>query len=217
MKRILVILANSRKKGGRCIAGIDVETGEWIRRCWAEGDRGIEDQWVDQSIEHLLDIVEIPLESDGPNRELQPENRRIIQGPPWKRRGRATLAEIQRYCQPEGPLLYNTCGRIHPSEIRSACATGVQPSSLALIRPSLPVHFFTRGTPRGKRVQAVFDFGGNRYQLRVTDYIFEKQFPPYHTETKPCLLAVSLAMPFERDGYCYKLVAGVIPLSEGQS
>ncbi len=93
MKRRLIILAHSRKMKKRCIAGIDVETGEWVRPCWASGDGGLSGRWVDQYVQSLLDVVELPLENDGPNRDLQPENRRIIKGP-WRTVGRATLQDI---------------------------------------------------------------------------------------------------------------------------
>lgn len=47
----IVCLANSFKKGGRCVAGIDLETGRWMRPI-GRGDEGaIGDERFDSSNE----------------------------------------------------------------------------------------------------------------------------------------------------------------------
>jgi hypothetical protein len=115
----LIILANSRKKGNRCIAGIDTATGEWIRPVYEDGDQGV--PWnvrqVDGKEPRLLDILSIPLASDGPHRDIQPENRSILKGA-WKKVGQATPQQVAQYCQSAGLVLHNADRRIHIATLR---------------------------------------------------------------------------------------------------
>lgn len=237
MKRRLVILANSRKKGGRCIAGIDVETGEWIRPCYGGGTEGIPHAFVSSCGGELLDIIDIWLDDDGPNRVLQPENRTLRMGPEerwqpeeleglgvlqelfglWRVVGKATIDDIRKYCEPKGPLLHNTEPKVPLDKLPCFASPGTPMKSLALVSPSGPVIFRHVGQRRwgGNKVTASFVFDGVEYTLPVTDYRIENAFSGSPSQVPQCLLTVSLGLPYE--SYCYKLVAGVIPLSEGQS
>jgi hypothetical protein len=209
MRRNLIILANSRKMGNRCIAGIDAQTGEWVRPCFGTGEEGV--PWsvrqVDGAEPQLLDILAIPLAKDGPHRDIQPENRRILKGA-WKSVGKATVKQVAKYRQKSGLILHNVGRRIDVDELRQVAAK--DRNSLCLIRAH--VDFSTEGTYRGKRVNAAFMHGSNRYCLPVTDYEYERRFPAYGTAEAECLLTISLGSPYERDNCCYKFVAGVTEL-----
>jgi len=155
----------------------------------------------------LLDVVSIPLADDGPHRDIQPENRRILEGP-WQPRGRARSEKVIRYCQTRGLILHNADRRIHVDQLRKVADEDRH--SLCLIRAT--VTFYTDATRKGrKRVWASFAFDGNPYRIPVTDYKFEHDFPPYSTRKADCLLTLSLGLPYEGDN-CYKFVAGVLEL-----
>jgi hypothetical protein len=208
MRRNLIILANSRKRGNRCIVGIDTETEEWVRPCVGEGEKGI--PWHVRQINgaepQLLDIVAIPLASNGPNREIQPENYTVLKGS-WEKVGKVTIKQITKYCQRRGLILHNTDRRIHITELSNVSKRDRK--SLCLIHTH--VEFSTEATYRGKkRVNATFVYGSNRYCFPVTDYEFERHFLAYTTDEADCLLCISLGLPYEIDDFCYKFVAGVI-------
>ena len=209
MRRNLVILANSRKMGNRCIAGIDAESGEWVRPVYETGDQGV--PWsvrqVDGAEPCLLDIVSISVASDGPHRDIQPENRRILKGA-WRREGQATVDQIAKYRLKAGLILHNADRKIHVGKLRQVAAKDMK--SLCLIRAH--VAFSTEGTYRGKRVNAQFKLGQSEYLIPVTDYEYERQFPAYGTAAADCLLTISLGTPYERDNCCYKFVVGVMEL-----
>ena len=210
MRRNLIILANSRKmRPNRCIAGIDAQTGEWVRPCFGKGEEGVpwDVRQVDGAEPQLLDMVAIPLASDGPHRDVQPENCRLLKGA-WKGVGKATVKQVAKYCQKSGLILHNVDRRIHVSKLQNVSEN--ERKSLCLVQAR--VDFSTEGTYRGKRVNAAFMHGSHRYCFPVTDYEYERRFPAYGTAERDCLLTISLGTPYERDNCCYKFVAGVMEL-----
>ena len=210
MARKLIILANSRKKGNRCIAGIDADTGEWVRPCFGTGEQGVPRRvrLVGGMEPRLLDIVAVPLANDGPHRDIQPENRQIAPGP-WERVGKAALEEVAGYCQEGRLILHNAARWIHVSQLHKVAAEDRK--SLCLIQAHTA--FSTERTHTGsQRVVATFAHGWSKYAIPVTDYEFEHAFPANGARECKCLLTLSLGMPFERDNCCYKFAAGIIEL-----
>ena len=212
----MVCLANSWKGGGnnRCIAGIDMETGRWLRPCFGSGEEGI--PWQARQIEGrepaLLDLLEMPLADDGPHREYQPENRQLLPGS-WRKVGTATLTDVLQYCEEGGFLLGNFDRRVPAEEALKLPQS--ERKSLCLLQTR--VHF-TTGSKVSRRtgiayeaVFAAFQYGAHHYQeLDVTDADFAQRFPTCPAADVDCVLTVSRGSPY--GGYCYKLVAGVIPL-----
>lgn len=79
MRKNIILLTKSRKKGGYCTAGIDLENGEWIRIV-SDGEGCISNEMLDRhlkyndgSIAQILDIIEIECNEYKPN-YYQPEN-----------------------------------------------------------------------------------------------------------------------------------------------
>lgn len=209
MRHNIIILANSRKMGNRCIAGIDAQSGEWMRPCFGTGKDGIpwEIRRVDDGEPKLLDIISIPLANDGPHRNIQPENRILSEGT-WEKVGKTTVKQVLKYVQKYEPILHNADRRIHVSSLYKIHENNRK--SLCIIRTN--VVFTTKASTIGKKkVVASFEHCGAQYNIDVTDPI-EYAFPPYSTGEAKCLLTISLGMPYERDNYCYKFVAGVIEL-----
>ena len=105
----IVCLANSYKGGGRrCIAGIDIKTGEWVRPIshGAEKAVGWDIRKVDNAEPEILDILDIPLQDSRPNEEYQPENRFLARGK-WRKISRLDPQDLLKYCDDDNVILHN--------------------------------------------------------------------------------------------------------------
>lgn len=221
-----ICLANSRKLGGRCIAGIQIQNNEWIRPVsnFPEGSLVSQHYTLDTgNAVALLDVVRINVREPKP--ELtQPENW-ILADSRW--RHIRTLSANEAFQSLEslidsGPvLLGNTTDRIN---INSLAGQSVN-ASLTLINPrSLRWHITT--SLRGSRqTRAQFDVGGQCYNIAVTDPLWHSKLGELtigNYQRNVCglrpsdriLFTVSLGKPMT-NGECFKLVAGVIVLPEG--
>ena len=80
--KTIVCLANSRKHGERCIAGIDRETGRWVRPVSGLDDGRVPRarQLVDGRDVQLLDLVRVPLAETGPDFGFEWENLSLLPG-----------------------------------------------------------------------------------------------------------------------------------------
>ena len=86
MRKTIVVLANSVKKSGRCLAGKDLvrfgdkwQVGKWIRPVGAPDGGEVPLYFMTRALGHdpqLLEIVEIPLDRAVPLPD-QPENGRF--------------------------------------------------------------------------------------------------------------------------------------------
>ena len=97
VKRI-ICLANSWKLKERCIAGIDIDTGKWVRpicdSLYPEDGRVPESvRLVNGREPQLLDILEIPLADTGNNFGFESENLSVLKGD-WHLTGRALPYEL---------------------------------------------------------------------------------------------------------------------------
>ena len=90
-------------------------------------------------------------------------------------------------------------------------------SSLVLIEPRNFQLFLATGLTFKQKIRAEFMYNGDTYNLSVTDPFVEKIYADrtpgrYRIEDRLLYLCISLGEPL--DGFCYKLVAGVIGLEE---
>ena len=88
-------------------------------------------------------------------------------------------------------------------------------SSLVLIQPRDFCLVLSTGLTFKKRIRAEFIFKETTYNLSLTDPFVEKTYAErtagrYRIEDRPLYLCISLGETL--DGFCYKLVAGVIGL-----
>ena len=74
----LICLANSKRPDGRCIGGIDYDTGEWIRPVPRDTD-AVPDQrcWIAGKFLSLLDVIDIDVVRPREIAQYQRENRYI--------------------------------------------------------------------------------------------------------------------------------------------
>jgi len=209
----IICLANSYKHGGRCIAGIDPETGAWIRPVPDTRERAI--TWpmmtIDGEIPQLLDVIEIPLEDFGPDDGCQPENRLLKPGK-WKKVGRITAKELLGYCEDDTVILHNHQEYVSPEFFTTHPKSEWR--SLQLVH-NTNVGFNPAYDPKNWR--AWFRDGrGHTLDLPLTDPVMSDRLRNGEKVGMDCILMISLGTPWkpkDRDqALCYKIVAGVVEL-----
>ena len=218
----MVLLANSRKLGGRCLAGREIHAqawGDWLRPVSAQPGEALtprERQYTDQSEPAVLDIIDVPLIRANPH-SCQSENWLVSAPDWWVKRGQLTWEQAAALA--EAPQRLWVCGRSSgngqndemPKHVAEA-----QPNSLYLIRvPRVDIKVFTPWDK--KKVRAEFVHQAVRYNLSLTDCVYEPMFLArdegnyFYTD---CLLTISISEPLRKnDGgeYQHKLVAALLP------
>lgn len=219
----VLILANSRKPNGRCVAGIDLEEGDAI--CWVRpvSDRehhevsASERQYKDGREPSILEVVRIPLVRPAP--ELyQTENWLLNPNFRWEHLETFSVRQLERYADSTDLWLVDTVDTQFGLNDRVPLDQAEDlTTSLSLIYvEDLQYKVFAPsaafGNPR-RRVQASFTHNGTKYRAYVTDPEVEREYcglPDAYHSVGSAYLTVSLGEP--HDGYAYKLVAAVIPI-----
>jgi hypothetical protein len=207
----IVCLANSYKTGGRCIAGIDIKTGEWVRPIPNNINKAITTQrFINCAEPKILDILEIPLENDGPDEGCQPENRLLKRGR-WTKIGELKPRDLLRYCTNESVVLHNDEDRVPPDLFLRLPKEKWR--SLQLVHDT-NVCFYC---DPWRKWHVSFRYGhGKTMDLKLTDPVILQKLESGQKVIKECILTVSLATPFSRSPadpkFCWKMVAGVVEL-----
>jgi hypothetical protein len=222
----MVCLANSRKLGGSCVAGMEVAQGRrvgWIRPVTArESQELLQHDCLcdDGSCARPLDVVDVRLLRAQPS-AYQQENWLLAPHARWRKVGRARWDDLLGLVDPAERLWIDghstKSGRNDriPTEIAERLT-----SSLRLVHVTkLKLRVFQPGLDFGnpsKRLQAGFSHAGDYYWLRVTDPRYEETYlargnGEYHVG-ESCL-TISIGEP-HTDGFCYKLVAAIIERKE---
>jgi hypothetical protein len=213
----IICLANSKKNGERCIAGIDLDTGNWIRPVC--GQRPYDnDGRVPRNIRlvegrepALLDILEIPLADTGENFGFESENLTILPGK-WQLVGKAKPEDLFQYCSNNSYILHNPIKYVNPSYLNSLPFK--QKSTLQLIHV---INFSVE--PNGeKQWRGTLEtaYGQRLTDAKITDPIFiERLEAGYEITDDYYFVTVSLGMPWKHNDWegeapCWKLIAGVI-------
>ena len=217
----IVCLANSRKLGGRCIAGRKVigETyGEWIRPVSTRSDHEIskcDRRYENGKLATVLEIFDIPITQTAPVAP-QVENAIIDSEVFWERVGKINWSDLEELIEAQnGPLWMNGDSTYHGLNDKILLSDAVKlGSSLQLVRPdSLKIivrHESGFNKPGKRRVRAYFNIAGYNYLLQVTDPVVEDEYLTKENGTYPIeesILCLSLSEPFNE--YVFKLVAAV--------
>ncbi|MCK8824342.1 dual OB domain-containing protein [Fuchsiella alkaliacetigena] len=214
MRREIICLANSRKKSGRCIAGIDVETGEWIRPINSSGGALSLNQiaYKNGSLPEKLDIISIPLLKHQPS-YYQPENF-IIGNGNWIKEGSFAFSKLSNLTQSKNLLLFNNRDSVSKDELEEINFN--KRYSLILIQPE-NVTFEKVDRSRFSdppQIRAKFTYGNYNYNLSITDDSIESQFEECdygnYRLNNNIYFTISLASPFSENNRHYKLIAAVI-------
>ena len=104
----IICLANSYKRGGRCIAGIDMDTRKWVRPFNPKGHEGAigNERLIKGKEPQILDVLDIPIGGESENYGCQPENRILLPGR-WKKIGTISHANALEYIEEDVLLLHN--------------------------------------------------------------------------------------------------------------
>ncbi|MBI4492216.1 MAG: hypothetical protein HY690_05430 [Chloroflexi bacterium] len=217
----LVCLANSRKYGGRCVAGLRTDGGGWVRPV-ARGEQGtlFPQHYTlnDGTAARLLDVLRVELVEPRPEPH-HPENW-LMGRRRWElvaRPGGAHLAPLLRAHLARGPELLGSKFDRAPFE---SFSTTPAEASLALVAPD-DLAWSIRASLSGRwQARATFTLAGQRYSLAITDPAWEQRLCQLPAGLHPLeaagleagqrvLLTISLGEPYE-DRCCYKLVASVL-------
>ena len=211
----MICMANSwRPPQGRCIAGIDLNTGKWIRPVPADGGSIPERRARANGRKlALLDIIRLDLEPPELDTKYQKENR-CIRSWGWEFVRTADVDEVKKYVR-NRRVLHGTSKVVDPDDL--AILPPEKWVSLQLVQSDNVL--FERNLKKRNRWNAVFSTRalGPRYELSVTDPVATDRLNKGDQIGGNCLLTVSLTEPIALPQYhlptlCYKLVAGVIEL-----
>ena len=220
VKRI-VCLANSRKMGGRCVAGkellADARAGRWIRPVSARENEEVSEQercYADGGDPRVLDIIDVSLLNPHP-KTYQRENWRLNPNGRWNKVGRTAWDDLAAMADADEPLWINGHSTIsgHNDRVPIDDAADID-NSLRLIRVdalTVTVSEPSRPSADFPILRGSFNYYGDDYCFRITDPESENgavnlAYGEYPVGER--YLVVSLGEPFE--GYAYKLVATII-------
>ncbi|MER3491021.1 MAG: hypothetical protein C4323_01045 [Mastigocladus sp. ERB_26_2] len=206
----IICLANSKKYGDRCIAGIEISTGKWIRPVTnlEFGQVPKEMCLVDGEEPKLLDILEILLINTYPGYEL--ENRLIVHGK-WQRVGQADIADIIQYCEAE--IIYSQWQNSVPISFLESL-----PNQRRTLQLLITTKFQVDYRGNNKWDGFVITAKGQKLKAVITDLSVITKLNQGITIGNECLVTISLGQPWRKTEFdefaCWKLIAGVIELSQ---
>lgn len=213
LKRI-ICLANSEKLRERCIAGIDLDTGKWVRPVCDDlypDDGRVPElmRLVEGREPELLDILEIPLSDTGNDFGFECENLSVIDND-WKCVGRVEPTALLTYCENFSEILHNSLKYVNPSYLKSLPFH--QRRTLQLVHvTNFSVEERWRGTLQTAN-------GLHLRDVKIKDPVFVEKLEAGYQPKNNCLVTVSLSMPYrphpdwEGEAPCWKLISGVIEL-----
>lgn len=231
--RQIVIFANSRRPGGRCIAGkewLDGKPGEWIR---AVSDREKQSIWkrercfVNGNEPKLLERVSISFLEEQPSGH-QVENHLIDASRKWRLENRLDYEELADWCdEPEnlwvkypdktprinGGPESTTTGLNNRVPRRYMNESEYEESLYLLSLDAMHVHVEPKHPEHNPNlaVRAQFDYRNVGYRMDVTDPVAERIY--LEKGEGEYLLDhpfACISLTTESHGYCYKLVATII-------
>jgi hypothetical protein len=218
-----ICLAHSKKYSERCVAGVRVDTAEWIRPISKEKHGELTPaqlKLADGGEPQNFDVISAWLAEHVPVKN-QPENWRI-QNSPWKlvcRPAPIEHATILKKALLRGPVLFgNTTDRVSYRIFESVPAK----ESLVLAKPAHLRWTVKRTLTWKKQLRVSFGLGSVTYDLAVTDIPYddklkELELGEYSSEQlgiqneNAVYFTISLGEPLD-NGFCFKLVAAVLQL-----
>ncbi len=230
MLKTFICLANSRKEGGRCVAGITLHDLCWFRPVSSKehGELELNDYTLDDGTEaSILDIIRVDVLESVPEPH-QPENWLFNEDYQWELIERVLPERAYLFLQ----SLITTDQYIFGDSSDSISCSKIEEehlvSSLCLIEPSDITWEIKKSRYGRRQTRAHFTYNDVEYNLSVTDPKWEELLGnlDYGTylhnellfgdEKRPgsedtILYTTSLGL-YEKMHKCYKFVAGVIVL-----
>jgi hypothetical protein len=223
--KTIVCLANSRKMSKRCIAGKEIINNQlthtWIRPVSSVHHAGelseVETLLNDGKGPQLLDVLTIPF-AHPDSHAYQIENYVIAKNRRWTKRPMMPISLLPSLCDSVPSLWINDYHSATGQNDRIPwdIVTANIHSSLLLIKPdNLTITVSPDAYRIHKKIRAHFTFHQQEYILTITDLktemVYETKGYGHYPIPEEVYLCISLSEPFE--GYCYKLVAGILFLN----
>ncbi|MDO8873675.1 MAG: HRDC domain-containing protein [Methanoregula sp.] len=218
--RNIVILANSTKYSGHCIAGKDLNTGEWVRLINTQQrpffNNDLKELYGDPEGPSLLTCVKIPFQEKVPL-YYQPENE-LISGDSWEKIGEYSHEKIRLLEDAHYPCWLGNTAYGYPDRI----PVGICNASLPL---SVSLHFMKLDKSEnnltlayklhenGNKPRLIFYFNNIRYDLGITDITYPRLGDGDDTRPKQIpdsFVTLGVGQLFEPMNSHYKLVVGII-------
>lgn len=214
--RKLIILAESAKFNNYCVAGVDVETGKWIRPISEKPE--LEDavplddlKYPDGSRVELLDVVEIKFSDQSANNPIQPENFFYNAKYYWQKVGRVTLQELidGRGYDSRDKIFYNSY-----RSILGAKVVKFEARESLLLLPVSNLFISVEEAEDHKKFFADFEYSGKKfYRFSVGDIEIRNKFADngagkYFLKDSATVV-FSLTNPYYKNAECYKMLAQI--------
>ena len=214
----IICLANSWKHGERCIAGINIHTKKWVRPIYINNEHS-ENGSVPENIRlidgqepELLDIISMPLDKEGDNFGFQSENLHILPGK-WRKLGQVKSHQMVNLCESTDYVLHNNERYVTVPFLQSLPFE--ERKTIQLIYTENLSIISHKHKWKGSLQTNVH---GTLTEATITDPAFVSKLEFGYLPQNPCLVTVSLSMPFvpyvdlHKEEPCWKLIAGVIEL-----
>ena len=218
----LLCLANSCKNEHRCLAGVRLDTGGWIRPVSTrDGGALTKERYVTKSghTPTALDTVSVEIERPYPKYN-QPENW-IITDKQWKlidtELNNQQLLSLNTALQRDGSIIFDESDKIAKNELKN----GQTVQSLTVVEPQDPTFSIKKEKDQPR---VTFHFDGTEYNMPITDPQWRNavengsvdQLPTADQvdDDKELLFTISLGEEYE--GFCYKLVASIFTVKAEQ-
>jgi hypothetical protein len=216
----IICLANSWKRGERCIAGINELQGKWVRPIsdLPDGQIPKEMRQIDRLEPALLDVLDIPLAKTGPDFGFESENLSILPGK-WRQVGKVPPAYLLKYCNSQAYILHNDLRYVTVEYMQSLPKCDRLTLQLVKAVRFTVKKLIQRFEGGNKWEGSIVTKYNQRLTATITDPVFIRKLELGYRPQKACLVTVSLSMPWRPDDWegddpCWKLIAGVIELPE---
>ena len=224
MKQRMVVLANSKKRGGYCMAGKVLEdngrVAGWVRPVSPVLESGLPLSRImcsDGQPAHILDVV---VQDWGPNTPILHQSENRAMGPSTLSRcGRVTWSDLANLADKQSSPLWidgysSSAGkndRVPNDHLRQLSG------SLKLFAIDHLALSRTIGFEGRTKYRAEFSVGGRSYNLALTDGVAATWLGQCRRlELPESYICVSLAVPFD-DGFAYKVAATIITMQRAGS
>ena len=234
----LVILTNSQKNLGYCVAGKEVfkrkdwqgvegdwEADRWIRLVTSDQkSKGAvfypQLRYADGKYVELLDIVKVPILEPQPTK-VQPENHLIDEQGTWEKVGNWEKSELNKLLDyPDNIWLEDGCNRtdiVNPDFFLKNNAQSLYFIESPLLMVSMDDRHTDFDSSPKKKARARFEYNDENYYLPITDPIVRKflanKNSSLDTETNKIKrnqkLCVSLGDLYDKTQKHYKFVASI--------